>query len=100
MNRLSDSRTLAQATAAITAQVDARRLCRRTVLVRDHFSCQRCGKRVAYELSGTLYVHELIPQGRGGDPTDPDNCVALCFNCYRGITDRTVNDWEDWLKEP
>ena len=28
------------------------------------------------------HVHEIIPRSRGGDPTDPDNCILACPKCH------------------
>lgn len=41
--------------------------------------CQKCMARQSVD------VHELLPRGRGGSITDPQNCVALCRHCHDQI---------------
>lgn len=41
--------------------------------------CQRC------EWRRSVDVHELLPRGRGGSITDPQNCVAVCRWCHDWI---------------
>lgn len=31
------------------------------------------------------HVHEKLPRSAVGSTTDPDNCLAVCFNCHRFI---------------
>lgn len=35
-------------------------------------------------------VHELLPRGRGGSITDPDNCVAACRSCNSGASNEHI----------
>ena len=30
-------------------------------------------------------MHEVLPRGRGGSPTDPDNILLVCRNCHTWI---------------
>lgn len=55
--------------------------------------CKRCEAAQATE------VHELKSRARGGSITDPDNCVPLCHECHRWITEHPKQALEDgWLK--
>lgn len=38
--------------------------------------CQGCG------YAGPVDMHERLPRGRGGDPTDPANILLLCRLCH------------------
>lgn len=68
-------------------QAAARRVCRETVIAREHGRCQRCGVRVEDGLPEwhrrRAEVNEIVPRSRGGDPTDPDGCELLCAGCHR-----------------
>lgn len=35
-----------------------------------------------WRCDGRLEVHEPLTRARGGDPTDPDQCVLLCARCH------------------
>lgn len=56
-------------------------LSRRAVFVRDHFTCQYCGKTAEN-------VDHVIPRSRGGTHTW-DNVVAACKRCNSNKEDRT-----------
>ncbi|MFI8815733.1 MULTISPECIES: HNH endonuclease [unclassified Streptomyces] len=53
---------------------------RRTrTLVRDRFTCQRCGAHKELE------VDHIVPVARGGS-WEPDNLQTLCRSCHRTKT--------------
>lgn len=51
------------------------------VLVRDQFTCQRCGLSKAQHNAG-LEIHHKIKRMDGGTH-DLDNLITLCVNCHR-----------------
>ena len=54
---------------------------RRTVLVRDGYRCQACGR------AGRLEVDHIVPLANGGAATDLENLQALCGRpCHRDKT--------------
>ena len=59
------------------ATAEQRRKCREIVIERDG-KCKL--KTIAPDVAcwGPIDVHEVVPRGRGGDPLDPDNCLAGC----------------------
>ena len=62
----------------------ARALSRKTVLMRDRYTCQFCGETFP---SSELTLDHVIPRARGGH-TDWDNLVACCHNCNNLKGDR------------
>ena len=40
--------------------------------------CAECGEWLSWRSA----KHEIISRARGGDPTDPNNCVLLCGRCH------------------
>lgn len=65
----------------------ARSACVAAVWARAGGICERCGRcvtppRYAAWFASAGHVHELHSRGRGGDPTDPMNCVLLCHSCH------------------
>jgi 5-methylcytosine-specific restriction endonuclease McrA len=74
------ARTVRQFAALRKACVDA-------VWKRDGMRCQRCGYAVMKpsdtdQFFKVGHVHEVIPRSRGGDATDPTNCLLLCPRCH------------------
>ena len=69
---------------------------RRALVVRilDEFPmCQRCKGRPSQD------VHEVLSRARGGDILDRENCVALCRDCHRFITEHPRFAVEEgWLR--
>lgn len=66
----------------------ARRDCVAMVRTRDGDTCRVCGRNVQYLYPGIDSfgaVHEIVFRSRGGDPTDPTNCVLLCDPCHRDV---------------
>jgi 5-methylcytosine-specific restriction endonuclease McrA len=61
--------------------------CRRSILLRDRYSCQYCGKRFA---SDALTYDHLIPRSRGG-MTTWENIVTACLRCNSLKADRLPN---------
>lgn len=37
-------------------------------------------------------VHELLPRGRGGSITDPDNCVPACQSCNDAASNQHITE--------
>lgn len=63
----------------------ARRRCLDAVWERARARCEGCGRYL--RRGGTYFrevghVHERVSRARGGDPTDPANCLLLCFDCH------------------
>lgn len=54
----------------------ARRITRRAVFARDHWSCQYCGSKT------TLTIDHVVPRSKGG-ASDWENIVASCAPCNR-----------------
>lgn len=66
----------------------ARRDCVEVVRTRDEDACRVCGRSVQYLYPGLASfgaVHEIVFRSRGGDPTDPRNCILLCEPCHRDV---------------
>lgn len=40
-------------------------------------------------------VHELLPRGRGGSITDPDNCKVACAYCNDAASNRHITEAQD-----
>lgn len=59
------------------------RLRRRTLLKRDNYTCQYCGKR-----SHDLTIDHVVPRSQGGK-TAWENVVAACKSCNHKKADRT-----------
>lgn len=65
----------------------ARKVCVDAVWSRANHRCEDCGRHVCKprETDSPFdvgHVHEVIPRSRGGDPTDPTNCVLACVICH------------------
>ncbi len=65
-----------------------------TILRRDRFTCQDCGRQgrqvVAGKLRG-LEVHHIIPRSEGG--TDhPTNLKTVCHECHKRYTAESARD--------
>jgi 5-methylcytosine-specific restriction endonuclease McrA len=63
------------------------KFCRRSIFLRDRFSCQYCGHR--FESHELTYDH-VIPRAKGGK-TVWDNVVAACIPCNALKRDQTAN---------
>jgi len=63
-------------------------LSRRTVLARDHYTCQYCGQRLP---KAKLTIDHVTPRSRGGE-TRWENIVAACGPCNRRKGDRTPEE--------
>lgn len=46
--------------------------------------CMECGNPPLM-FPFRLEKHEIVFRSRGGDPTDPKNCLMLCPQCHRNI---------------
>jgi 5-methylcytosine-specific restriction endonuclease McrA len=60
------------------------KFCRRSILLRDHFRCQYCGKEFA---SPDLTFDHVVPRARGGK-TVWDNIASACLRCNALKADR------------
>jgi 5-methylcytosine-specific restriction endonuclease McrA len=74
----------------------ARAICRLNVYNRAFGCCQRCGvplkllpsqARHEFEIA---HVHEEPARSLGGDPTNPRDCVCLCYKCHPLVQDGKV----------
>jgi len=63
-------------------------LTRRTILARDHFTCQYCGAQPG---KGSLTVDHVVPRSRGGENTW-ENVVAACAPCNQRKGGRTPEE--------
>ena len=59
---------------------------RKNILVRDHYTCQYCGKQ-----NKSLTVDHVIPKFRGGQDTW-ENLVAACKECNQTKGERTSEE--------
>jgi len=48
------------------------------IIVRDKFTCQKCGAKVGVD---TAHVHHIQPLSKGGS-NDPSNLITLCPVCH------------------
>ena len=62
------------------------RLSRREVFVRDHYTCQYCGKQTK-----DLTIDHVMPRHRGGSHTW-ENLVSACRSCNHGKAGRTPSE--------
>ena len=82
-------------------------LSRRTVLARDHYTCQYCGRQGRTEdrqdrprpkpASEELTLDHVIPRAQGGE-SRWDNCVLACLECNKRKADRTPEQAKMRLK--
>lgn len=63
-------------------------LTRRTVLARDHYTCQYCGRQPSRK---DLTVDHVLPRSRGGHTTW-DNVVTACQRCNGRKGSRTPEE--------
>lgn len=63
-------------------------LTRRTVLARDHYTCQYCGRQPSRK---DLTVDHILPRSRGGHSTW-ENVVAACQRCNGRKGNRTPEE--------
>jgi 5-methylcytosine-specific restriction endonuclease McrA len=61
---------------------------RRTVLARDHYTCQYCGRQPSRK---DLTVDHVLPRSRGGH-TAWENVVAACQRCNGRKGNRTPEE--------
>ena len=64
----------------------SRQACRAVVLERAGHRCQRCGAAISDDLPEwhpcRAHINETVPRSKGGDPTNPDHCEAICQGCH------------------
>lgn len=70
--------------ANISGQV---KFCRRSIFLRDRFSCQYCGKTFKSE---ELTFDHVIPRSKGG-PTSWGNVLTACIKCNSLKADNDAN---------
>jgi hypothetical protein len=58
-----------------------RALCE-TIIKRDQWTCQHCGKVDRRSYLNSLDVHHIKPFAIGGEHT-PENLITLCRSCHR-----------------
>lgn len=63
-------------------------LSRRTVLARDHYTCQYCGIQMA---KAHLTIDHVLPRSRGGE-TNWENVTTACGPCNRRKGNRTPDE--------
>ena len=66
---------------------------RRTILDRDGWRCQSCGR------AGRLEVHHKTPVREGGAIWDPANLTTLCYRCHVSShhpVDADVQAWREF----
>jgi 5-methylcytosine-specific restriction endonuclease McrA len=63
-------------------------LSRRTVLARDHYTCQYCGAQPG---KANLTVDHIVPRSKGGD-TCWENVTTACGPCNRRKGNRTPDE--------
>ena len=85
---------------------EAERETRIAIRRRDGPGCfgQRVWPEVRCDYEFGLDKHELLTRARGGDPTDPDNCVMLCRAHHDAVHDHPdeaakrgllIHSWEE-----
>jgi len=63
-------------------------LTRRTILARDHYTCQYCG---AQPVKGRLTLDHVVPRSRGGENAW-ENVVTACIPCNQRKGDRVLQE--------
>lgn len=63
-------------------------LTRRTVMIRDHYSCQYCGTQPGKQ---SLTLDHVVPRARGGSMTW-ENIVVACASCNQRKGDRLPDE--------
>ena len=63
----------------------ARKACVEKVWERENYRCESCRQHVFrtnafHDRLG--HVDEIVSRAQGGDPTDPNNCRLLCYQCH------------------
>ena len=66
----------------------SRSVSRKGILLRDGYTCQLCGQRLA---ESDLTIDHVIPKSRGGGFTW-ENCIASCRPCNTRKDNRTPNE--------
>src|SRR5438132_6759835 len=68
--------------------VERRSLSRKNILLRDHSTCQYCGRQFT---PSELTLDHVLPRSRGGESTW-DNLVACCKRCNHQKGNRTPEE--------
>jgi len=66
------------------------KLTREIVLERSNYKCEACLVRGLPQQAATD-KHERIMRSMGGNPTDPENCLAVCNGCHRWLHDNPTD---------
>ncbi|MBN1351998.1 HNH endonuclease [candidate division KSB1 bacterium] len=72
----------------INVQLRRTGLSKRTVFVRDQYTCQYCGKKFD---PGKLTLDHILPQSRGGKDIW-ENIVTACYRCNEKKADKTPSE--------
>ncbi len=59
---------------------------RRSIMVRDNYTCQKCGKYMPDEVG--LHIDHIVPVSKGGK-TVPSNLQVLCSKCNGSKSNKT-----------
>lgn len=81
---------LAQQSRKRLEQNAARASCRAAVIKRDNWRCRGAGLIPDHRCAGPLDVHEVLPRSRGGDPLDPDACIAVCREAHGWLHEHPI----------
>ncbi len=73
-----------------------RSLSRKNILVRDHYTCQYCGRTLG---AGDLTMDHVVPRSRGGTSCW-ENLVACCIPCNNKKGNRTPEEAGMRLRRP
>ena len=67
---------------------------RRRIKIRDHYTCQECGKYMPDEVG--LHIDHIIPVAKGGHPSDLANLQLAHMTCNRDKSDKLVAQKQDF----
>lgn len=76
-------------------RVEIRKSVRMSVLDRDGYTCQYCGRKAP---DVALEIDHVIPVSKGGT-NDIDNLVTACYDCNRGKSDRMLKGNKKLVKK-
>lgn len=60
-------------------ELEEEKLCYIVLFERTGNRCEECGGKGDFR---GLRKHEIVLRSKGGDPTDPSNCLLLCGKCH------------------
>ena len=59
--------------------------CRARVYERAHGLCEACPRLHDGPIRRAVDTHEPLSRARGGDPYDPEQCIAICRPCHTWV---------------